>query len=65
MRAIRQPEPKAHARGLEIIEEPLVVIEINEFISLSVDFNFGEGQKDLLFGILCSYDSSEESLADS
>ena len=68
MRAVtqRQTQPQAfsNSRELEVDEEPLVIIEINDFISLTFDFNFGGGRKDLLFGILFSYDSGDE-LADS
>jgi hypothetical protein len=95
MRAARKPDFKSQVRVLQFTEEPLVTVELNDFISLrydkmpdflscttvcprifgctyisnpsislSFDFNFGDGQKDLLFGVQFQYDSGD-SLSDS
>lgn len=58
MRAVRQSDINSH-RELQVSNEPLMVLELNEFISLSFDFNFGDGQKDLLFGVQFHYDSGD------
>lgn len=60
MRAVRQPDSfHSHVRALQVSSEPLMVLELNEFISLSFDFNFGDGLKDLLFGVQFHYDSGD------
>ena len=63
MRAVRQPEVKSH-RELQC-GAPVLIIQLNKFISLTFDYNFGAGQKDLLFGILFNYYADDESLNDS
>ena len=60
MRAVRQPDLSSHVRVLEASEEPLMSLELNDLISLSFDFNFGEGGKDLLLGVKFHYDSGDE-----
>ena len=64
MRAARHHDIESHIRFLQSTEEPLLAVELNELISLTFDFNFGEGSKDLLFGVQFHYDSGD-SLSDS
>ena len=64
MRAARQPDMKSSFRALEVIDEPLIVIKLNEMTNLTFDYNFGDGQKDLLFGVQFHYYAGD-SLADS
>lgn len=64
MRAVRQPDLKSHIRELQC-GAPLLMVELNDHFTFTFDFNFGEGQKDLLFGLIFSYDSDEEALTES
>lgn len=64
MRVVRQQSLPTPDRALQAIDEPLLAVELNELMSLSFDFNFGDGQKDLLFGVRFHYDSGD-SLSDS
>ena len=64
MRAVRQSNLQSNFRVLEAIDEPLIVIELNEMTNLTFDFNFGDGQKDLLFGVQFHYYAGD-SLSDS
>ena len=59
MQAARQPNLSSHVRVLQTNEEPLMRLELNDLISLSFDFNFGDGSKDLLFGIQFHYDGGD------
>lgn len=61
MRAARQPPSHTHDRDNRELQcgAPLLMIELNEYITLTFDFNFGEGNKELLFGVLFEYDSGD------
>lgn len=59
MRAVRQPDLQHRARQLQASGMPLFVLELNELVSLSFDFNFGNGQRHLLFGVQFHYDSED------
>ena len=59
MRAARQPDLSTHVRVLQASEEPLMRLELNDLISLSFDFNFGDGKKNLLLGVEFHYDSGD------
>ena len=59
MRATRQQDLQSHVRVLEASEEPLIVLELNQYISVTFDFNFGDGQKTLLLGVLFHYDGGD------
>ena len=45
-------------------EDPLLLVELNELISISFDFNFGDGQKDLLLGVHFHY-KTDDSISNS
>lgn len=64
MRAARQPDLVSQVRALQSTEQPLLAVEFNDLISLSFDFNFGDGQKELLIGVQFHYDS-DDTLSDS
>ena len=50
----------SHDRALQITsDDPLMELELNEMISISFDFNFGDAQKDLLVGVQFNYDSDD------
>ena len=59
MRAVRQSNLPTHSRQLEVTSDPLMVFHLNEFISFTFDFNFGDGQKELLLGVQFHYDSGD------
>lgn len=61
MRAARPPHYKSQYSNNRELQcgAPLFMIELNEYITLSFDFNFGEGQKEILFGVLFEYDSGD------
>ena len=61
VRAVRQPD---HIARELLCGAPLFMIEINQYITLTFDFNFGDGRKDLLFGVLFTFYSGD-SLSDS
>lgn len=60
MRAVRQPDLLSHIRQLQTNDIPLFVLPLNELITLTFNFNFGGGQKDLLFGVQFQYDSGDD-----
>ena len=55
---IMRADHRSHFRELQC-GAPLFMIDLNQYISLYFDFNFGGGQKDLLFGILLNFYSGE------
>ena len=61
MRAARQPH--SHSQDFDNRElqcgAPLLMIQLNEYITLTFDFNFGEGKKEILFGVIFEYDSGD------
>ena len=59
MRAVRQSNLPSLPRELEVVDDPLADFQLNEFISLTFDFNFGDGHKELLFGLQFQYDSGD------
>ena len=63
MRAVRglsSPVDKPHhTRALQTADDPLFVLELNELISLSFDFDFGGASKDLLLGFQFHFDSGD------
>ena len=61
VRAVRQPD---HIARELLCGAPLFMIEINQYITLTFDYNFGDGRKDLLFGVLFTF-YSDDSLSDS
>lgn len=60
MRTVRQPGMHPHSRALQTNNDALLVLELNSFISLSFDFNFGDESKELLFGVQFHYDSDDQ-----
>ena len=67
IRAARQPNLQSpDVRALQTNNnEPLMAVDLNEFISLTFDFNFGDGQKkELLLGVQFHY-YSDDSLTNS
>lgn len=64
MRSVRQPDLYYHSRELQTNNDPLMRLELNDLISVTFDFNFGDGSKELLFGVQFHYDS-DDSIADS
>ena len=54
MRAARQ----YHHRELQC-GAPLLMIQLNEYITLTFDFNFGDGNKEIQFGVIFEYDSGD------
>jgi hypothetical protein len=62
-RVVSQPDLHSQFRKLQC-GAPVFIVELNEYIALYFDFNFGDGKKDLLFGVLFNYYSGE-SLSDS
>lgn len=59
MRAVRQPDLASQVRSLQSSEQPVMLVELNEAISLNFDFNFGHGQKELLLGVQFHFDSDD------
>ena len=65
MRAVRQLDThSSQQRELQTSAEPVFIIELNDYISLTFDFNFGDGQRELFFGVQFHYDC-DDSLLDS
>lgn len=63
MRAARQPDLQSQVRALQS-NDPLMRLELNDLITLTFDFNFGDGEQDLYFGVIFQY-NGDESLANS
>lgn len=59
MRAVRQPDPKPRERELQC-GTPLLWIELTDEITITFDYNFGEGNKDLLFGLMFKYPAGDD-----
>jgi hypothetical protein len=60
VRSLSSPtDDKSLTRALQTAEDPLLSLQLNELISISFDFNFGGGQKDLLLGLQFHFDSGE------
>jgi hypothetical protein len=60
IRAVRQPILQSHFRSLQTNEAPLFVVELNELTTITFDFNFGDGAKDLLLGLQFHYYSGDD-----
>lgn len=60
MRAARQPNLQSHFRSLQADQAPLFTVELNELITITFDFNFGDGAKDLLLGLQFHYDGDDD-----
>lgn len=63
MRAVRNaaaPRDLRRGRRLQEEEEPLFALPLlGDLLTLTFDFNFGDGQKSLLFGVDFSFDSDD------
>lgn len=59
MRATKQQGLSSHVRALEESVEPLIVLDLNQYISVTLDFNFGNGEKELLLGLMFEYDGGD------
>lgn len=59
MQAVRQPDLRSHVRELQC-GTPLLIIDLNEYTTITFDYNFGSGQKDILFGLMLQYYSGDE-----
>lgn len=54
MQTKKKPDIQSHFRELQC-GAPIFMIELNEYITLTFDYNFGAGKKDLLFGLIFRY----------
>lgn len=59
MRAARRPNLHSQHRALQTSSDPLFRLELDEIITLTFDFNFGDGEKDLLLGVQFLYNSDD------
>ena len=59
MRAVREPDHKPRERDLQC-GTPLLWIELTDEMTLTFDYNFGEGNKDLLFGMMFKHPSGDD-----
>ena len=46
-------------RLLQSADAPLFLLELNEFLSIFFDFNFGGGEKELMLGLKFHFDSDD------
>lgn len=46
-------------RLLQSADAPLFLLELNEFLSIFFDFNFGEGRKELMLGLKFHFDTDD------
>lgn len=60
MRAVKQSNLQSHLRSLQTSDQPLFALELNELTTITFDFNFGDGAKDLLLGLQFNYDSDDD-----
>ena len=63
MRTVRCPDTRSLFRGLQTTNEPLMLLQLNDLVSLSFDFRF-DGSREVLFGVQFHYDS-DDSISDS
>ena len=46
-------------RLLQSADAPLFLLELNEFLSIFFDFNFGGGEKELMLGLKFHFDTDD------
>lgn len=59
MRAMRKPDHANSVRELQC-GTPLLMVDLTDYLTLTFDYNFGSGSKDLLFGVIVAYDSGDD-----